>query len=87
VSLADAGIAALNLEKLTSSPLDLGREENQIVATSVFIRSDGSSGLLGDVALYAGDCGCGHDEEAPDTPLVIGVAFARYPDAFVPLLV
>ena len=57
-TLEELGIERINLEKLTLSQLDPGLKANQILATTEFFRADGTRGLVGDMALFAGDCGC-----------------------------
>lgn len=57
-TLEELGIERINLEKLTISRLDPDLKANQVLATTEFFRTDGSRGLVGDMALFAGDCGC-----------------------------
>jgi hypothetical protein len=51
-TLGELGIVSIGLEAFGRSPLDPARHENQLLGQSVFQRADGSSGLVGDVALY-----------------------------------
>lgn len=57
-TLEELGIEKINLEKLTLSLLDPDLKANQTLATTEFFRTDGTRGLVGDMALFAGDCGC-----------------------------
>jgi hypothetical protein len=72
VSLDEAGIVSIGLERFNIDPLRPDEASNQIVATSVFETADGRTGTVGDVALYVevavADCGC-HSKMLPTVPL------------------
>jgi hypothetical protein len=50
-SLKDLGIVAINLTRTSTGEVTLGAQDNVVTATSHFVRADGTTGLVGDVAL------------------------------------
>jgi len=79
-TLEELGIEKINLEKLALSQLDPDLKANQVLATTEFFRTDGTRGLVGDMALFAGDCGC----SKPRPPGLGSLLIAELtPDGFV----
>jgi len=59
--------SSVSLERRDIRTLDLGADDNQVLATSSFQTADGRTFQLGDVALLAelSDCGCRSSGLAP----------------------
>lgn len=50
-TLAEVGVKAINLTRTPNAAVDVESADNLVVATSHFVRTDGSTGVVGDVVL------------------------------------
>jgi hypothetical protein len=82
-TLNELGIVSISLEATGRTPLDLDKHENQLVGQSVFERADGTTGIVGDVALYIR----GHDTHVAHEGVEWSGLEFRLPGSFLDLIV